>query len=187
MAMNKQEQSFFDKASDVFFKFAKNYMPSATTNAGLAASPLLAVGAVAGAMYAMAVMNRVPDALESAYFMINHPDKSMVLEALKGNLPFDVANKTYQYFAGAFGAGLGAAGLTKVIEKFSTLRDEADHLRRENEMLKREFASDRATLSADGSPADTLKGRLESGLGNMSSRLDQREQATRVKPGPGLR
>ena len=185
--MNKQEQSFFEKASELFFKFAKNYMPDATTNAALAASPLIGFGAVTGALYAAAVINRVPEAMEAANFMINNPDKSMIFEALKGNLPFEVANRTYQYFAGAAGVGLATAGLTKVVEKFTALREEAGHLRKENEMLKREFANDRATNSADGRPVETLKGRLGAGLDNMNSSMDRREQATRIKPGPGLR
>lgn len=187
MAMNKQEQSFFDKASELFFKFAKDYMPSATTNAAITASPFLGAAVVTGALYAMAVVNRVPEALEAAHFMINHPEKSMVLEALKGNLPFEMANKAHQFFAATFGVGLATAGLTKVIEKFSSLREEAGHLRKENDLLKREFANGHATFSGDGRPADTLRGRLGAGLDTMNAKIDQREQATRVKPGPGLR
>ncbi|WP_219096202.1 hypothetical protein [Pseudomonas sp. UMAB-40] len=185
--MNKQEQSFLDKANNLFFKFAKDYMPNASASAALAASPFLGTAIVTGALYAAAVVNRVPEAMEAANFMINHPDKSIILEAFKGNLPFEAANVAYTSFVSALGAGLAAAGVSKLIEKFVSLKEEAGHLLKENELLKREFANERATFSGDGRAADTLRGRLGAGLDNMNTRMDQREQATRVKPGPGLR
>lgn len=37
--MNTEEQNFFDKVSDNFFKFMKTHLPSAATNAAVAATP----------------------------------------------------------------------------------------------------------------------------------------------------
>lgn len=185
--MNSNEQSFLEKASDNFFKFAKEFMPSAMNNAAISATPLLAVAAVQGGMFAMAVMNRDPSAVASAYFSINNPDSSVIMAGLRGQLPYDLANKTYQYAAAALATGAASGVLTKVVEKFGSLREEAQHLRKENEMLKREFANDRATQSSDGRPLDTLRSRLDAGLSSVQAKQGEREQATRVKPGPGMR
>lgn len=183
--MNKAELSFFEKAADNFFKFAKETLPAAGTNAAVAAVPMIAMATYSGAMFAIGVMNRDPLAVEAAYHTINNPESSTWLAALAGELPFEAANRAYQYATGAVATGVAVGSLSKVIEKFGSLREEAGHLRKENEMLRREYWGNRA---GSDRTQDTLANRLSTGLGNMNTKIEQREQATRTpKPGPGMR
>lgn len=178
--MNKAEESFFQKAADNFFKFAKDTLPSAGTNSAVAAVPMLAMATYSGAVFAISVMTRDPLAVEAAYHTINNPDSSTWLTALAGELPFEAANRAYQYATAAVATGVVVGSLSKVIEKFGSLREEAGHLRKENEMLRREYVGNHSQ--------DTLANKLNSGLDNMNTKIEQREQATRtVKPGPGMR
>lgn len=188
--MNNQEQSFLKKVSENFTQFAKDLMPSPGNAFAFAASPMLTASAVYAAVTAVGAANGLPDALEAMNFTINNPDSSMVMTALKGQLPFEAANRAVQFFAGGVGMGLAAAGLTKVAEKFVSLSQETEHLKRENEMLKRTFANEHAVDSGDAQANKKLSDQFSRGFANVNSRTEQRqehEQATRVSTGPTLR
>lgn len=188
--MNNQEQSFLKKVSDNFTQFAKDLIPSPGNAFAFAASPMLTASAVCATLTAVAAANGMPDALEAMNFTINNPDSSMVLTALKGQLPFETANRAVQFFAGSIGMGLAAAGLTKVAQKFVSLTEETEHLKRENEMLKRSFATEHSVDSGDAQANKTLNDRFARGFANVNARTEQRqehEQATRVSTGPTLR
>jgi len=188
--MNNQEQSFLKKVSENFTQFAKDLIPSPGNAFAFAASPLLTVSAVCAGLTAVAAANGMPDAIEAMKFTINNPDSSMVLTALKGQLPFETANRAVQFFAGSIGTGLAAAGLAKVAQKFVSLTEETEHLKRENEMLKRSFATEHSVESGDAHANKSLNDRFARGFANVNARTEQRqehEQATRVSTGPTLR
>jgi hypothetical protein len=175
---------------DNFSQFAKTLIPSPGNAFAFAASPLLAAGAACAIAGLAAVANGNPDAIASAYFGINNPDSSMLLTALKGQLPYEATNKAYQLFASGLGTGLVASGLAKVAQKFKSLSEETEHLKRENEMLKKSFANEHAVPSGEPQAGDTLKNRFARGFENVSSRTEQRqehEQATRISSGTTLR
>lgn len=91
------------------------------------------------------------------------------------------ANHSYQFATGALATAVSAGALSKVIEKFGSLRDEAMHLRKENQMLKADFAflMPKVELRERGADnGDTLRNRLNAGFGNMQSKLEDREQAS---------
>lgn len=188
--MNTQEQSFLKKVSDNFTQFAKDLLPSPGNAFAFAASPMLAVSAVCATLTAVAAANGMPDAIEAMSFTINNPESSMVLTALKDQLPFETANRAVQFFAGGLGMGLAAAGLTKVAQKFISLTEETEHLKRENEMLKRSFANEHSADSGDAQANKTLNDRFSRGIANVNARTEHRqehEQATRINTGPTLR
>lgn len=188
--MKNQEKAFLEKVSENFTHFAKGIITTPEKAFALAATPLLGAMVVSGAVYAAGVITGNPDAVASAYFGINNPDSSMALAALKGELPFEAANKAYQFFVGGMGSGLVAAGLAKVAQAFKSLSDEADHLKRENQLLKRTFATERALDSGDPQNAEALRNKFAKGLENVQTRTEQRqqiEQATRTSSGPAPR
>ncbi|MDZ5605298.1 hypothetical protein SJI00_21215 [Pseudomonas sp. RP23018S] len=188
--MNHQEQTFLQKVNDNFSQFTKGIMTSPEKSFALAATPLLGAAVAYGAVYAAGVITGNPEAVTSAYFHINNPDSSMALAALKGELPFDAANKAFQLVVGGFGSGAIAAGLAKVAQAFQSLSEETDHLKRENQLLKREFANDRALDSGDPKSSESLRSKFNKGLENVQVRSEERqqqEQATRVSSGPSQR
>lgn len=188
--MNNIEQSFLKKVSDNFTQFAKDVIASPGNAFAFAASPLLTASAVCAALTTVAAANGMPDAIEAMSFTINNPDSSLVLTALKGQLPFETANRAVQFFAGGLGMGLAAACLTKVAQKFISLTEETEHLKRENELLKRSFATEHAVDSGDAQANKKLSDKFSRGYANVSARTDQRqehEQATRINSGPSLR
>ncbi|MNJ51524.1 hypothetical protein D3C77_468320 [compost metagenome] len=142
-----------------------------------------------GALVLAAVAKGNPEAIESANFVMNNPDSSMLLAGLKGQLPFDTANKAYQLLVAGLGTGLAAAGLAKVAQSFKSLRDETEHLKRENQILKSSIATDHAVPSGEAKSADSLKSLFNKGLDNVSARSEPRHehaQATRISSGPKL-
>ena len=188
--MKNQELSFLQKVGDNFTKFAKDLVNTPGNAAALAASPLLAAGAACGIMTIAAAITGDPDATAALYFGIKNPDSSMLLTAMKGDLPFEMANKTYQLFAGSLGVGLAAAGLAKVVQKFNSLSDEADYLKRENAMLKSNIANEHAVQSGIAQPSEPLSSKFSRGIANVSAKTEPRqehEQATRINHGPTLR
>lgn len=188
--MNNQERSFLQKVGDNLTQFGKDLIPSPGNAAAFAASPLLAYGVTCAVLTVAAAVHGTPEAVEAMYFGINNPGSSSLLAGLKGELPFEAANSAYQFMTGAAGAALAAAGLTKVAQKFVSLTEETEHLKRENQMLKREFATERAVDSGDAQANKPLSDRFARGMANVNSRTEQsqeHEQATRVSSGPTLR
>lgn len=188
--MNNQEQTFLKKVSDNFTQFAKDLIHSPGNAFALGASPMLTASAVCAALTVVATAKGIPEAVEAMSFTINNPDSSMVLTALKGQLPFETANRAVQFFAGSIGMGLSAAGLTKVAQKFISLAEETEHLKRENEMLKRSFATEHSVDSGDAQANKKLSDQFSRGFANVNARTEQRgehEQVTRAGTGPTLR
>ncbi|MFA4834659.1 MAG: hypothetical protein WC749_01105 [Dehalococcoidia bacterium] len=188
--MNNQERSFLQKVGDNLTQFGKDLIPSPGNAAAFAASPLLAYGVTCAVLTVAAAVHGTPEAVEAMYFGINNPGSSSLLAGLKGELPFEAANSAYQFITGSAGAGLAAAGLTKVAQKFKSLSEETEHLKRENQMLKRNIATEHAVDSGDAQANKTLNDRFSRGFANVNARTEQRhehEQATRVNTGPKLR
>lgn len=184
--MKSNEKQLLGRLMDNFLSFVKDRQPKASVAAAIVATPIAAAALVAGAQFIIGIVNRDPEAVATGYFNLTNPDTAKWLAGLKGQLPDSHANQFYQLTALTAVSAAATAAITHVTNKFATLRSEAQHLARENHLLKEQVAN-----TASGQPS--LRSQLDKGLQRAHDRLEERDsakrdlvQATRVKPGPGL-
>ncbi|WP_153785381.1 hypothetical protein [Pseudomonas sp. EMN2] len=184
--MKSNGKQLLGRLVDNFLSFVKDRQPKASIAAAIVATPIAAAAVVAGAQFIIGIANRDPDAIATGYFNLTNPDTSKWLAGLKGQLPDSHANHFYQLSTLSAFSAAATATITHVVTKFATLRSEAQHLARENHLLKEQVAN---TASGQGS----LSSQLNKGLQRVHERLEERDsvkreavQATRVRPGPGL-
>jgi hypothetical protein len=186
--MNEHETTLMQKLASNFQDFAKELSPISA--GAVAATPLLVVATYSACHVLYGIMNKDPSAIATAYHGINSSEGASFLAGLKGDLPYEPANTSYQAFAGSVLTGVAVGVATKVAQTFNSLKSEVEHLTRENTLIKTGYANSKAMDSGDGRAAATLRGKLESGLSNLRTKTDERaeqEQATRVTRGPAPR
>lgn len=186
--MNDKESSLMEKLASNFADFAKEISPFSA--AAVAASPLLVVSTYSACHFLYGIINKDPSAIASAYHAINASEGASFIAGLKGNLPYEPANTAYQAAAGSVLVGTAVGIATKVAGSFASLKGEVEHLTRENNLIKGDYANKHATDSGDGRASSTLRGKLESGLRNVREKNEERaeeEQASRVTRGPAPR
>lgn len=189
--MKPEERNLLARLTNNVSKMAKEHLAHPAANGAIAASPFIALAAFEAIKWVHAVaFAHDPGAIAAAHEVSNSPAMTALVSAIKGDLPFDAANSSYRMAVSSLAAGFGAGLLTKVTQKFASLSNEADLLRKENKLLKEFVANDRAN---GGQPGESMRSRLDGGLNSMQAKVQQREQATKVsqapdsRPGPGLR
>ena len=184
--MKQNEKQLMGRLMDNFFSFVKDHQPKASIAAAVVTTPIAAAAMIAGTQFIIGIINRDPDAVATGFYNLTNPDTAKWVAGLKGQLPDSHANHFFQLTTLSAVTAAATATITHVVNKFATLRSEAQHLARENHLLKEQVAN-----NASGQPS--LSSQLNRGLQRVQDRLEERDgakrelvQATRVNPGPGM-